>query len=316
MQRYQLNLMPQSAFITPLRGDTLFGHFCWAIRESEGDQALIELLNHYEKTPFIVIADPSPLNRMPNPTVPLHLKGQVDNRAQRKQLKKSQWLPDTVWQYPLSQWLNHALDEHPDQMEPPEQHYQQMHNSINRLTETTGQGFDPFVLNKYHHQNQTLNLQFAIDEQQMPLEKTLQLFEVIGLAGYGRKASTGHGKFTIENCQPHKAHHSNNANAYLTLNASAPEGSKWRAEQSFYELETHWGKHGNQLVHGNPFKNPILLIKRGALLMPKNYQPDTQIIGQAIGGGGSAEKTLSINEPRTYHQGYALIEHVYFDGAN
>ena len=42
MQAYKLTLTLQSAFATPLKGDTLFGQLCWAIRNRLGEDALTD----------------------------------------------------------------------------------------------------------------------------------------------------------------------------------------------------------------------------------------------------------------------------------
>ncbi len=40
MDSYQITLSLQSAFATPLKGDTLFGQLCWAIRNRLGEERL------------------------------------------------------------------------------------------------------------------------------------------------------------------------------------------------------------------------------------------------------------------------------------
>ena len=37
MKTFKFTLRPLTPFGTPVAGDTLFGHFCWAARERNGD---------------------------------------------------------------------------------------------------------------------------------------------------------------------------------------------------------------------------------------------------------------------------------------
>ena len=44
MQAYRLTIRPQTAFGTPLVGDTWFGHICWGIAEQYGHDTLAACL--------------------------------------------------------------------------------------------------------------------------------------------------------------------------------------------------------------------------------------------------------------------------------
>ena len=52
MTLYKTTITPKSNFTTPLKGDTLFGQICWAIRYRLGEDRLNELLSDYDKKPF------------------------------------------------------------------------------------------------------------------------------------------------------------------------------------------------------------------------------------------------------------------------
>ncbi len=47
MQSICVTLTPLSAFATPLKGDTLFGQLCWAIRNRLGEAYLNQCLEGY-----------------------------------------------------------------------------------------------------------------------------------------------------------------------------------------------------------------------------------------------------------------------------
>ena len=56
MKLYKTTITPLSSFGTTLKGDTIFGHICWAICLKNKNR-LNELLKGYEKEPFLVISD-------------------------------------------------------------------------------------------------------------------------------------------------------------------------------------------------------------------------------------------------------------------
>ncbi len=62
MRVYEIAIKPLSGFGTPLKGDTLFGHFCWqiALDEKICDKSLTELLDVYPEKPFVVFSSAYP----------------------------------------------------------------------------------------------------------------------------------------------------------------------------------------------------------------------------------------------------------------
>lgn len=297
MKLYKLTLRPQSSFMTPLKGDTLFGQLCWQIRETHGNDHLEQLLEGYtEQRPFAVISDAFTHNTLPMPNVPMHLKTQLSQANDVKKLKKIKHVSTDKLQQPLNQWLDRQSSETTAQAIP----YQRMHNSINRLTNSTGgEGFSPFTLNKYTYPaNTLLDCYLALDEQRLPPQQAQHMFETIGLIGFGRKANTGHGKFSVESLTQVEPHHPQ-ANAYLTLAPARVKPQGWIAEKSYYQLFTRFGRHGIQLVHNQPFKQPVMMMDTGALLTPQHYQP-TPYIGTGLSG-------VSQVQPNAVQQAYSPV---------
>ena len=72
MDALRLTLTPQTAFGTPLVGDTLFGHLCWNIAEAYGVARLRDLLDGYTAgAPFLTApATASPASSPPTPSPP------------------------------------------------------------------------------------------------------------------------------------------------------------------------------------------------------------------------------------------------------
>lgn len=304
MQTLTLTLRPLSAFGTLPLGDTLFGQLCWLLRDSLGSPGLDKLLEGYSNNkPFAVISDALPSGYVPRPNVPLYFFRQ-EKDADRKAVKKQVWLPLDALSQPFAEWLSVCKN-----LDLVEEHIQQ-HNSISRLTGTTGEGFAPYALDQHWYKADTrLDVHIVFDTSRISAEQLKQAFTDMGLAGFGRDASIGLGKFEIDKSEAKALPASPDANAVLTLAPSAPQGRGFDAENSYYQLFTRFGRHGGQAVQsGKPFKTPVLLAKTGAVFSSTQFNADTVFIGQGLGGNGQLSKQI----PETVQQGYAPVIPIHF----
>lgn len=313
MQTLRLTLAPRSAFGTPPKGDTLFGQLCWAIRNRFSEARLNELLAGYTNgQPFAVVSDAMPAGCLPRPALPTHWFDEVAG-VDRKAVKKCAWLPLDAFLHPVSHWLAHCLPTAELSggavvVSP------QPHNSIDRRTNTTGNGFDPYSMEQRWYGRTTrkdddgctpsrLDVIVVLDDHRLAAGELHTLFTDIGAFGFGRDASIGLGKFEVVKFAPFDLPAQPNANAWLTLAPCAPQGLTWEEAHCFYQPFTRFGRHGDIGVHlGNPFKAPVLLADTGALLSPGQFEPRA-FTGQGLGADGSLSKALS----QTVHQGYAPV---------
>ncbi len=326
MKTYRITLNLKSAFATPLKGDTLFGQLCWAIRNRSGENRLTGLLNGYTSgQPFAVVSDAFPQGYLPLPKLPGRFYGKIDG-LDRKAVKKRCWLPETAIVEPVNHWLSHAVDAKTVARRTQEksdckndallrlalsEKHPQPHNSINRQTNTTGEGgFAPYSIEQeWFLTSIAWAIYLLLDTERLSQDDCLQCLEDIGGIGFGRDASIGLGKFSVsgfvETTLPDQA----KANASLTLAPCAPQGLGFDGKNSFYQLFTRFGRHGDIAVHkeGKPFKNPVLLAQTAAVFTAQS--PTTGFIGQGVGGNDQLSKTL----PATVHQGYAPIIGIHLD---
>ena len=306
-------LVLHTAFGTPLSGDTLFGQLCWAVREQLGNDKLTRLLDGYTTgEPWLVISDGFPAGYLPRPTVPAAVAGASEaatqvNAQQRKAEKAKHWIPLAEISLPLPQLLAAAVNDKAafgDHGKPVEA--SQPHNTLNRLTGTTGEGeFAPYTQAQiFFARGQQMNLYCMLDEARMPKDSLLALLQAVGSQGFGRDASIGLGKFSVESLVEKSFVQHARADAYLTLAPSAPQGQGFKADQSYWRVLTRFGRHGN--LHGiseKPFKNPVLLATTGAVFVPQTKFAHRLFIGQGLGGNGQLSKI----EPATVQQGYAPV---------
>lgn len=178
------------------------------------------------------------------------------------------------------------------------------HNAIDRRTGTTGEGFAPYTATRHwYDKGSLLDIHVVLDETKLsPAELELALRD-IGELGFGRDASVGLGRFTVDAFSKTELPSQSEANAWLTLAPCAPQGLVWSEARCFYTVFTRFGRHGDIGVHhGNPFKSPVLLANTGAVLTPTQFR-STFFIGQGLGGAGLLSKAI----PETVHQGYAPV---------
>ena len=297
-------ITPRSSFGGVIRGDTLFGQICWAILHRWGQGQLDELLSGYTQgRPFLVVSDAFPAGFLPRPALPLHRYAEVAG-ADRKQVKKRNWIPVVHFAESVDTWLKHAKPEQEVFDADLVKEAVRPHNTINRMTGTTGTGeFAPYVMPQLRFADGlTFDLYLAHDER-LEIEEIRQLLVDVGLSGYGRDASIGLGKFEVNDTQETQWPAQSNANAWYTLAPSAPQGMKLRSDNCWYQPFTRFGRHGDIAVHGGqPFKTPLLLADTAAILTPVEYS-DRAFVGQGLGGDGRLSKAIS----QTVHQGYAPV---------
>ncbi len=292
---------------TPLAGDTLFGQCCWALREVQGEAELARRLDGYTQgEPWLVVSDGFPAGYLPKPTLPQQFEPQPDPAA-RKAAKKKRWIPAARAGEALNVLLASAVDNDTGYGKgKAPQSTAQPHNTLNRLTGTTGEGaFAPYSMAQtFHAPGQRIDVYLVIDETLVTTGECGRLFAAIGASGFGRDASIGLGKFSVEVIEPASLATPANANALWTLAPCAPQGQGFVGTKSYWRVLTRFGRHGNaHALAGNPFKTPVLMAATGAVFAPAGNFAPRLFVGQGLGGDGKLSKA----EPATVQQGYAPV---------
>lgn len=322
MKIYRITIEPRSPFGTPLKGDTLFGQFCWQLAN---DSALLtisldEVIRQYPENPFAIFSSAFPALpesgfALKRPDAPLDLlfdlagKSKCELISNRKDQKKKKWLqcgqPAALADFKACCWLDDAgiaklAGLGNDKISTMEE---TSHNSINRLTGTTGEGFAPFTQeNTVYAPGSSLVIFVGIDEQILPLDSLKIGLEQIGISGFGRDASTGLGKFLISDCSEIDltTFGAPQPNALYTLSPCVPETGKY--QDALFAPFTRFGRHGDRLaVSGKPFKNPVIMADEGALLFPADMETALRqpYLGTAVTGVSKVQESAVT-------QGYSL----------
>ena len=333
MKFYEITIRPFSGFGTPLKGDTLFGHFCWqaAYNPSLVQGGLKNVLSVYDEKPFAIFSSAFPKFEkkdtnyiLKRPDIPLSwlfptYKFTKEEKYKKiKDFKKQKWmvikgevkidLSNTKFltdQQLFEESLSIATPETKQIMEKFEDKnfstsFSQPHNTINRLTQTTGTGiFAPYSMeNIYFCPETEMALFVLIDEDLTDIGKIIEGLKNIGKFGFGRDASTGMGRFDVSESDEIMINENDIANAFYTLAPCVPEKNIF--QKIYFSPFVRFGKHGDSLANAkNPFKNPVIMADEGAVFIPKDKNIFKKpYIGKSISGVSKAE-------PDTVVQGYA-----------
>ncbi len=328
MNLYEITIQPKSGFGTPLKGDTLFGHFCW---QTAHDPLLVKggidkLIEHYEKTPFAVFSSAFPkLSEdyilMKRPDMPLDMIfGSDSENCESKHRsikikKKKKWMivrsgqaldvlnlgpfnenelftdAEMARRFSKSENMNNHLT----------QFFLQPHNSINRLTNTTGsEKFAPYTQDSFYYRTgMKLAVFVLIDESVTGYDSLRRAMQRIGKFGFGKDASIGLGRFAVEDIKPVNLPVTDgSADALYTLAPCVPEKNFFT--DVWFSPFTRFGKHGDQLASArNPFKNPVIMADEGAVFKPADKKIfEKPYIGRAVKNVSKVLKTSVV-------QGYA-----------
>jgi CRISPR-associated protein Csm4 len=323
VKTYCITIEPVSSFGTALKGDTLFGQFCW---QAAYDANLLsvpfeEAITRYSEQPFAIFSTafpalPGGAIALKRPDAPLELlfnlagKSREDVIGNRKVMKRQNWLvcdkPGALANLQACRYLDEGAlikaagldaDSFSNTAETG-------HNSINRLTGTTGgDGFAPFTQeNRCYAPGSRLALIVGIDETMLTIASLLSGLSRIGQSGFGRDASTGMGRFVIQDHQEIvlASYGAAQPNALYTLAPCVPEPDRY--SDALFTTFTRFGRHGDHLAtSGKPYKNPVIMLDEGALLYPADMDEALRqpYLGTALSGLSKIQETAVA-------QGYSL----------
>ncbi len=286
MRLYKTTFTPTSNFATTLKGDTLFGQICWAIRYTYENDRLESLLSDYETIPFLVVSDGFAKGYLPKPSLPGTFLG--ENSDLKKENRKKIWL--TIEELQNAEFSKARRDTEVNYIN---NSFSVVKNALNYKTFTTDESgkFSPY--SEVENIFSPKDIYFLLDEEKFSLKELEETIKTLSLIGYGKNSSIGKGFFVFSDFEEIKFNVK--SNIYMTLSPAVL--SNQEIQDSFYEPFTRFGKHGADL-NSKPFKKPILMANTSCVVVfESNY--NKSYIGKAIKGHSSIENTV--------HQGYSII---------
>lgn len=286
MKLYKTTITPESPFGTPLKGDTLFGQMCWAIRYTLGNDKLKALLEGYRngEKPFLVVSDGFAPGYLPKPKMPGKLLS--EKSEDKKETRKKVWL--TTAELASGEYTKARTDK---EVGHEEKIFSVMHNSINYKLFQTGDGFDPYGVEVLALSQK--DLYFLIDETEYDKEMLLRTLQTLERTGYGKDTTVGLGRFSFT---PLEEVALSTGSTVMTLGPFFPDDDTYAA--FYYEPFIRFGKMGGDRARTNAFKKPLLLADTGSVVK-REQTSENPYIGEPISDVSNAYKD-------TVHQGYAI----------
>jgi len=319
-------LKPRASFRDNLRSDTLWGLICWGIKTVYSEKELEKFISGYSEGKVVKISssfryitkDDKKELYFPRPILkPLNLneffeknditlkKEKADYITKIKKFKKATIVNKENFLKFLSGEFNeqtYFLSKEWEKRIDPIKREDVLHNSINRLTNTTSKD-DASLYTTSESFAKDGGLFFLIDgdeEQIKIVEGALRYFDHIG---FGGDASIGKNSFDVTT-EDFSFPEVNDANAFITLSLYSPASEEINnfaeeKENVWYDLETRKGKFGGQYVKAKSFwKDSIIMFKEGSVFNSLNKEN--------YGENKIVKQKSNDNDFNIYQYGYAF----------
>ncbi len=256
MKLYRIEFELKSPLVTPLKGDTIWGHFAWGIANHEGDEGIAKFIEDCKKeTPSFVVSSAFPhgyiCKQMYEPSertesLNANSYAEIKKRKKQKYEKASDYL-DTK-----------AKDSgKPEEVFKKDLH---MHNSISRVSGTVNEG-SLYAVEELWSKEKIFDLYVLSDYSKE------RILEIAGWAfenGFGADSSTGKGAIklhdNIEEVAPKKQRKKYMALAPFIV----PDMNK--IEKLRADIFVRSGKIGGAFVSSlAPWKKSVVLYDEGAV---------------------------------------------------
>ena len=265
MTLYRIRFELNSSLITPLKGDTIWGHIVWGIANHEGNKEVENFLEQEKSgSPALIVSSAFPAGMVCRPLpLPKEREGNLSKEAYSKIKidKKKKYVPASKY---LEFDTHDKIDEKQtgeDQMK----NVEIMHNRIDRITNTVLKTGLYSTEEKWSKASKwDIYILSSLDS-----DRIKQLVEWAFENGYGADASIGKGKITnIE--KPEKVKTTIKNNTYMALGPFVGSDS---IENLRADIFVRFGKLGGAFASGlSPHKKPVVLYDEGAV-----FECDTSI---------------------------------------
>ncbi len=308
---YRYKIIPRSPIMTPIMSDTLFGHFCWSLLYSQGEDYLTNFLNSFgnDKPAPVLFSSAFQTGYLPRPDFPPLRRDRVRQFVNKHygEKKNEQYTGlSTIKDWSkirfvsLRQWQN-LKDDYSDERlygefvsedvrkgKPIYELEVSASNIINRISGSVEQeGGGLFQREKiWYLEGVELDLYVEVNDDEMSGLAKWFLTEYLPEHGFGADKSTGMGSLSIspdESFEP-DMFHVDNFNALMSLSMVSFLGME--KYDAFYRLKTKFGKLGGSFAAssptgGNPrpFKKPILMYEPGAIFFTTENLNNKPLLG-------------------------------------
>lgn len=260
MALYRITIKLHSSVITPLKGDTVWGHVVWGIANHEGDSAVSAFLAEAKKTPeSFAVSSAFPYGFICTPLpVPQERKEAltIKSYSDIKKNKKLKYIP-------ASEFIDGVETIAREKGTSPYSSVSVMHNTINRFSSTVNEGLFSVSENWYESEkNEAPKLDIYVASSYEE-QRVKQLMEWAFENGFGADSSTGKGwieVFSVEKVAPKFK----DSGVYVSLSPFV-ESDEDKIEDLRADLFVRNGKTGNG-ISNTPWKKTVVLYDEGAVI--------------------------------------------------
>jgi CRISPR-associated protein Csm4 len=264
MTVFKVILQLKSRLVTPLMGDTIFGHILWGIARNLGDEAVAEFINNLEQNP-LVVSNAFPHDYLPKPLL-IDTSYKEEDYANIKKIKKIKYVPAAPFfkneKITTTLFAKCINDEKMYKYETIER----LKNTCDRikggtLEETGLYGIDEIWVTAGENKKVLFDVYIGTSLEKDDLEQYIKwAFE----NGYGADASVGAGVISLSKIEP--VQFPENGKRAMTLGSFVvPDLTLYESLELRANTTVKRGKVGDIFTHQiNPFKKPILFYSEGA----------------------------------------------------
>jgi len=327
MKVYKLMIRPLTSFRTPLQSDTIFGHLLWALRYTEGEDALVDFLAPYRtgEPPPLLVSAGFPESTLPVPVLwpepkdaeekKRHLANEVVGAMLYKALEDDRYLPLPQWcqlaQNVSARTLKTQLDKARARLQELKKEVQEhpvTRTAVDRITGSAREGRLFVADETFYGPGRTFDVWHKLDEGDATLlDRVNAWWRWIEHNGFGRRKSAGHGAFRIVGDGLTEAGAElpqvENPNGFVTLSAWVPRSGDSThpgdPTDVTYRTRVKRGKLAEALALPSPWKKPLLMLEPGAVARLKNGEG----VGEWYGG---LVKEMHWTEKGIVQYGYAF----------
>jgi CRISPR-associated protein Csm4 len=270
MTLYRVRFELCSAIVTPLKGDTIWGHIVWGIANNEGDMAVAAFLEQEKSdSPALVVSSAFPAGMvcrpLPAPEEP-DSNMDINKYSEIKKKKKIKYVSASKY-FIEKENLKDKTDTPKEVKENPFQVVLVMRNTIDRASNTvtedglyTTEEKWPGILrgNTYEKINWDLYILSSFD-----IDRVKQLVEWAFENGYGADASTGKGKIKLIG-DPVPVETKKPGNTFMALGPFAYPMKNIKNIRA--DIFVRSGKISGAFAASlSPYKKPVILFDEGAV---------------------------------------------------
>ena len=288
MLNLKINWKLKSALSTSLESDTIFGHFCWALKYLKGEEKLIDFLDKIlEGKTCFKLSNGFKKGYIPFSQVIPHSKAFSERLdlffPLKKQIKKIDLISIKKWNETCNNFNPEIILE--KDLENKEVLHSSksdmlkhriIHNYINRLSGTTSKDGANLFAEETSFYSSDYEFNSWIKTDYFNLKELKEIFYQISINGFGKDKNFGRGTFEISLEESNDFTEVNDCNAWLLISNCVP--CKDDSTNVMAEAKVKYPKIGGDFaLKESPFKYPVYIFTPGTIFIGTK-QPQGMIL--------------------------------------